>query len=55
VKRCSHGNLARYCPIRSCPHWDGVQKTHELNGATGPKRVYSKGERTRDMKKRVAR
>jgi hypothetical protein len=54
VTRCSHGNLARYCPIRSCPNWDGIGKLHDLN-RHGPKRVYSKGERTRDLKKRAAR
>jgi hypothetical protein len=51
VTRCSHGNLANYCPIRSCPHWDGIKTLHELN-RSGPKRVFSKGERTQDMKKR---
>jgi hypothetical protein len=33
VTRCSHGNLARYCPIRSCSHWDGALVSKDLTRA----------------------
>jgi hypothetical protein len=47
---CAHGLPPRYCTIRSCPHWDGIEKTHDLKNHA-PKRVHI--GLTRDRSKRM--
>jgi hypothetical protein len=50
VKPCRHGLRPGYCTIRSCPHWDGVEKVHDLK-CHAPRRVHN--GLTRDRSKRI--